>query len=110
MGSVAALFSAMFDIDAKTWTMILFVTGLAIWIMRQSANLLQLLAFVPAATLLSVITNHVLVVLHVYEPAKLADWMVWIIAASTVGNLIAIGMLALTAGLLDREPAPAAKN
>lgn len=103
MGQLTTQLAAMFDIDAKTWTMILFVTGLAIYIMRQSASALQLLIFLPAAALLSIMSNHALVLLHVYEPTKLAEWMVWSIAAATVGNLVAIAGVVLVAGFADRE-------
>jgi hypothetical protein len=109
VGQIATHLLAMFDIDAKSWVMIVAVTGLAFWILRNAANALQLLFFLPLAAIFSVATNYVLVLLHVYQPAKLADWMVWIIAAATVGNLIAIALVVLCSGA-DEASATASKQ
>lgn len=110
MGPLTAQLTAMFEIDAKTWTMIFFVTGLAVYIMRHSANIFQMLFFVPMAMLFSIMANHALVLLHIYQPTKLAEWMVWIIAAATAGNLVAIAIVVTAAGMMDREPHSPAKR
>lgn len=110
MGAFSSQIVAMFEIDAKTWTMIVIVTGFAVWFMRHGANIMQMLVFMPAAVLFSVVANHALVLLHVYQPEKLAEWMVWVIAAATVGNLVALSLVVLFAGIMDREadtPPPA---
>lgn len=109
MGQIATHFLAMFDLDAKSWVMIFAVTALAFWILRNAANALQLLFFLPLAFGFSVVANHVLVLLHVYQPAKLADWMVWIIAAATVGNLLSIALVVLFSGS-DERAASAPKH
>lgn len=90
--------------------MIIAITGLAFWIMRNSANALQMLFFLPLAVVFSVIANYVLVLLHIYQPAKLADWMVWIIAAATAGNLVAITLVVLLSGSDDPAPAPSKQS
>ena len=109
MGQISTHLLAMFDLDAKSWVMIVAVTGLAFWILRNAANALQLLFFLPLAAVLSVVANYVLVILQVYQPAKLADWMVWIIAAATVGNLAAIALVVLFSGT-DETSATAPKQ
>lgn len=101
MQQVTTHLAAMVDLDGKSWTMIVFVTGLAFWIMRNTANALQMLFFLPLATLFSILANYVLVLMQVYEPAKLGDWMVWIIAAATVGNLAAIGLVVLASSAME---------
>lgn len=108
MGPMTTHVLAMLDLDAKSWVMILAVTALAFWILRNAANALQLLFFLPLAVAFSVVANYGLVLLHIYQPAKLADWMVWIIAAATVGNLLSIALVVLFSG--SDEPAATASK
>lgn len=99
----------MFDISGGSWMLILLVSGVATSFVRKHVSMLAAtMLYFPCAILVSLLVNHLLVLTQVYVPTKLGDRLVWVIVATTLGNMAAIGAIVAAGKVAERTSRQAA--
>lgn len=97
---------AMFEVDGGTLAIIVAIACVAVFMMRNHlANILTVILIFPLMLLLSIVAHYIVLVSGLYDPKKLADWLIWTITSATVGTMAGLAIVALTAMMWERRPA-----
>jgi hypothetical protein len=104
--SVAEHLSAMLDVGGSTLFLFTLICGGAVFLISSKvASVFTLVAVFPMAMLLSIVTYYICAVLGLFDPKKMADWLVWTIMAGTSGTMLVIGSTVIISATMDRQPA-----
>jgi NADH:ubiquinone oxidoreductase subunit 6 (subunit J) len=106
MTKISAHMIAMVDVGTSTLLLFGLICGGAVWLMRNHlANILTVILIFPLVLGLSLIVNHILMTLGIFDPKKMADWMIGTITAATAGVMFGLGIMAVCARMWERQPA-----
>ncbi len=104
MTSLGAHLTAMFDVSGGTLFLFCMICGTSVWLIRNSlASSAAALLIFPAGMFLTLLVNYFMLSNGMFDPKKMADWLIWTIMAATVGSLSDIGLTAAIAQLWDRN-------
>jgi hypothetical protein len=104
--SVAEHLGAMFDVGGSTLVLFTLICGSAVFLISNKvASVFTLIAIFPMAMLLSLVTYYACTVMGLFDPKKMADWLIWSIMAATSGTMIVIGSTVIISSAIDRQPA-----
>lgn len=96
----------MTSLDTSTYVLLGLICGAAVWLMRDYlANILTVILIYPLILGLSLLANHVFMVSGMFDPKKMADWMIGTICAATLGVLLGLVIIAVSARMWERQPA-----
>jgi hypothetical protein len=106
METISAHLAAMVDIDTSTFMLFGLICGSAVWLMRNHlANILTVILIFPLVLGLSLIVNYICLQMGLFDPKKMADWMIGTISAATVGLMGGLAIMSVTARMWERQPA-----
>jgi hypothetical protein len=106
MDTISAHLAAMVDVGTSTLVMFGLICGGAVWLMRNHlANILTVILIFPLVFGLSLIVNHICMSFGVFDPKKMADWIIGTISAATVGTMFGLAIMAVTARMWERQSA-----
>jgi hypothetical protein len=104
MSSIGTHLTAMFDVSGGTWFLFCLISGIAVWLIRNSlASSITVIFIFPTVLFLALLVNHICLFNGLFDPKKMADWLIWTIMAATAGTLGGIGLAAAIAQFWDRD-------
>jgi hypothetical protein len=104
MAMVMTHLAGMFDVTGGTLFLFCLICGAAVWLIRNSlANVLTTLLLFPTILFLALLVNYICVSNALFDPKKMADWLIWTIMAATAGVFGGIGIAAVVAQVWDRD-------
>ncbi len=106
MQSLIAHLTAVVDVGTTTLVSLGLICGAAVWFMRNHlANILTVALIFPLVFTLSLIVNYISTSFGVFDPKKMAEWIISIISSATIGTVLGLGVIAVCAHMWEREPA-----
>ena len=106
MKTISAHLIAMVDVGTSTLVLFGLICAAAVWLMRNHlANILTMILIFPLVFSLSLIVNHIFMSSGMFDPKKMADWLIGTISAATVGVMFGLGIMAVCARMWERQPA-----
>jgi hypothetical protein len=104
MTTISDHIAAIFDVTSGTMMLFCFISSVAVWLIRNSlSSSLAMVMIFPLVLGLSLIANYSCLSLGLYDPKKMADWLIWTIFSATAGALVGIGSIAAMAQLSDNK-------
>ncbi len=104
MEPVKAHLFAMVDVGTSTLVLFGLICGTSVWLMRNHlANIMTVILIFPLVFGLSLLVNYVCMSLGLFDPKKMADWMIATISAATLGTMGGLGIMIVTAHMWDRS-------
>ena len=98
--------AAMMDVETSTMVMFGLICGAAVWMMRNYlANILTVILIFPLVFGLTLAVNYVCMSYGMFDPKKMSDWLVGTISAATMGVMLGLAIIAVTARMWERQPA-----
>jgi fucose 4-O-acetylase-like acetyltransferase len=105
MSFLSTHLAQMIDLDASTYVFLGSICTIAVWLMRNSlANIMTVILVYPLVLLLSLLANHIFMATGVFDPKKMADWLIGTISAATIGLMLGLAIIAVTARMWERQP------
>jgi hypothetical protein len=106
METISAHLGAMVDVGTSTLVLFGLICGSAVWLMRNHlANILTVVLIFPLVFGLSLLVNYLSLSYGMFDPKKMADWMIGTILAATIGTMFGLGIIAVCARMWERQPA-----
>jgi hypothetical protein len=93
---------AMISMDWPTLAVIFVLCGFAAYFLKEYLANPPMIVFVyPVLVALSILFQYFVILLEIYPPSKLDQWLMWTIMASICGNITGVALVAAVAGLRD---------
>lgn len=106
MEKLATHLAAMVDVGTSTLLLFGFICGSAVWLMRNHlANILTVILIFPLVFGLSLVVNYASMSFGIFDPKKMADWLIGTITAATAGVMFGLAIMAVCARMWERQPA-----
>jgi len=94
-------------IDHPTIIVIAVLCVLAAYFVKEYLAAPPMIIFVyPVLVLFSILFQYAFILVDLYPPNKMDQWLMWTIMATICGNVAGLGLVAWLASLRDGSPSP----